>query len=366
MSFGNMTSVVRFYILSIIKHEGSNMKTKIVYVVVSSPDDIYLEQAYISMYSLKYYMPDAHIVLLTDKLTSETLTGIRKEKVRYVDEMKVIDLDGSKYNAQQRSRQLKTSIRNLIEGDFLFIDCDTIITRILDDIEHVNAPIAACYDSHCLLKDNPYREMNLRMGRQLDFPLDHESVFFNSGVIYVKDVPVAHEFYRLWNIYLNQGYQYNVYKDQPSFAKTNYEMNHIVHQLDDEWNCELKHGMRYLKDAYIVHYLCTNASQFQNEQLFIFNEKSVLLEVKETGILSEKIIEVIKDPFKGLAKLTHCFSGDDVYFFSTQEYQFVRKHFKRGGKSRLFLILRLFNLVERLVYRYVRIAQGRATFKTPW
>ena len=88
------------------------MKTKIVYVVVSSPDDIYLEQAYISMYSLKYFMPDAYIVMLTDKITSMTLVEKRKEEVKYVDDMVVIDYDVNEYNAQQRSRQLKTNIRN--------------------------------------------------------------------------------------------------------------------------------------------------------------------------------------------------------------------------------------------------------------
>lgn len=49
------------------------MKTKIVYVIISSDDDIYLEQAYISMFSAKYYMPDCHI-----KLTSKTLIRCRK------------------------------------------------------------------------------------------------------------------------------------------------------------------------------------------------------------------------------------------------------------------------------------------------
>ena len=40
------------------------MKTKIVYVLVSTDKDFYLEQAYVSMYSAKYHMPDAHIALL--------------------------------------------------------------------------------------------------------------------------------------------------------------------------------------------------------------------------------------------------------------------------------------------------------------
>ena len=54
------------------------MKTKIVYVLVSSEKDIYLGQAFISMFSAKYYMPDCHIVLVTDKLTSKTLIRCRK------------------------------------------------------------------------------------------------------------------------------------------------------------------------------------------------------------------------------------------------------------------------------------------------
>lgn len=343
------------------------MKTKIVYVVVSSPEDVYLEQAFVSMYSLKFHMPDAHIILLTDKLTSETLTGIRKKEVKYADEIIVRDLDGRVYNAQQRSRLLKTSIRNLIEGDYLYIDCDTVISRPLNDIDCVSAEIAACYDSHCTFMDNPYREMNLQLGKRLEWPMiEQEIVFYNCGVLYVKDVPVTHEFYCHWNAYLIDGYKNSVYKDQPSFAKANYRMGHIVQKLDDEWNCELKHGIRYLKDAYIVHYLCTNASQCQNEQLFILNERSVLLEVKQTGLLNGQIMETIRDPFKGLAKLTYSFSGDDIYFFMTNEYQFVRKHFKSGCHSRLFAFLRFLNYGERLYNRFARIAQGRATLKTPW
>ena len=342
------------------------MKTKFVYVVVSTPDDIYLEQAYISMFSLKHHMPDAHIVLLTDTLTSDTFTGIRKEEVRYADEIISIDYDAQKYNAQQRSRQLKTSVRNIIDGDFLFIDCDTIVTRRLDDIDKTDALIAACRDTHCDFCDSPYREMNLYFGRELNWPIEEEKVFFNSGVLYVKDVPETHAFYRRWNDILNEGYSKFVFKDQPSFAKANFELNHIVKILPDEWNCELKHGIRFLKDAYIVHYLCTNPSQYQNQQLFILNEKSVLMEIQRTGIISDEILQTIDDPFKGLAELTHAFAGDDVYFFRTNVYHYIRKHYKRGSSSKLFLLLRAIQYVERLYYRFKRIIQGRASFSDPW
>ena len=342
------------------------MKTKIVYVVVSSPNDIYLEQAYISMFSLKRHMPDAYIVLLTDRLTSESLKGIRKEEVKYADEIIVLDYDGNLFNAQQRSRQIKTSIRNLIDGDYLYIDCDTIITRPLDDIDKTNAIIAACRDSHCEFVDNPYRDMNIAIGHLLKWPIEDETTFFNGGVIYVKDVPETHEFYRRWHDNLNEGYIKGIFIDQPSFAKSNYDMNHIISRLDDIWNCELKFGIRYLKDAYVVHYLCTNPSQYQNEQLFILNEKSVLLEVQKTGQISDRIIQTIDDPFKGLAELTQSFSGEDIYFFRSTAYHYVRNHYRRNSSSKVMNLLRLLNYLERLYNRFVRILQGRATLKTPW
>lgn len=68
------------------------MKTSIVYVLVSSSKDIYLEQAYVSMYSAKYYMPDSHIILLTDKITEKTFVGVRKKKLNMLMKLLVLIL----------------------------------------------------------------------------------------------------------------------------------------------------------------------------------------------------------------------------------------------------------------------------------
>lgn len=324
------------------------MKTKVVYVLVSSDKDIYLEQMYVSMYSLRFYNPNAYVVLLTDSQTAMTFTGRRKEMTKYADEIVKIELDSS-LNGQQKSRQLKTSIRNRIDGDFLFIDCDTIITRDISCIDETSVSIAACRDTHSSFIDNPYRDMCLKDGQLLGWPIEGEKDYFNSGVIYVKDNSETREFYRRWNENLNLGYSKKVYMDQPSFAKTNYEMGHIVRHLDDIWNCELKHGIRYLKDAFIIHYLCTNVSTSHDKQLFILNEEDVLLEVKRTGDISEQIKETIVDPFKGIAEITHCFAGEDVYFFKTFCYNFVRQHYRTRRQKMLVITLRILRKFERMI-----------------
>ena len=299
------------------------MKTKIVYVLVSSSRDIYLEQAYISMYSVKYYMPDAYIILLVDKQTEETLVDVRKKETKYVDEIISVSIKGN-YTPQQRSRILKTSVRKYIVGDFLFLDTDTIVVKPLSEIDYIEADIAACWDSHTTFDLNPYRSICIEHGKILQWPIEKEKIYFNSGVIYVKDNEKTHEYYELWHKNWLEGCKNKVNMDLPAFAKTNYILNHPVQTLDNVWNCELKHGVKYLKEAKIVHYLCTNISKNNDRQVFILNEKSVFLDIiANNGEIPLLIKDTIVDPFQGLSSVTHLFSGNDLFFLQSDIFLLI-------------------------------------------
>lgn len=303
------------------------MKTKIVYVVVSNDNDIYLEQAYVSMYSVKYYMPDAHITLLTDKLTEATFIGIRKKEIQYVDELISVEVSND-YTASQRSRILKASVRKYIKGDFLFIDTDTIVVKPLYEIDNMEADIAACWDTHSPFVSNPYRSMCIEHGRRLGWPIEKELIYYNSGVIFVKDNGRSHKFYELWHKNWLEGCRKKVYMDQPAFAKTNYMLGHPIQTLNDIWNCELKHGIRYLKDAKIVHYLGVDlfTEAINHQQLFILNEKRILETIKKNSEIPPTIKDVIIDPFKGIAQITHTFSGCYLNYFHSCLFVYTCKY----------------------------------------
>ena len=67
------------------------MNTKIVYCLVSSEKDIYLEQAWVSIYSLRLHNPCTTVILVLDKLTAESLTGSRaKIKQLVTDKLQTI------------------------------------------------------------------------------------------------------------------------------------------------------------------------------------------------------------------------------------------------------------------------------------
>ena len=314
------------------------MNTKILYVLTSTPDDIYLEQAFLSAWSVRHHSPEARITLLTDRLTDGSFDrrgAIGQRFLELLDEKIVLDLDPG-LSAMVRSRLLKTSMRAHVSGDFLYLDTDTLAARPLDGIDAVAEgipDIAACRDSHCSNADNPYREANLGLCRRIGFDLSAEENYFNGGVFLVRDTAGARAFFETWNNLYIKGLEKGVTKDMPSLAQTDAACGHTLRVLDDKWNCELKHGIKFLPQAFIVHYLCTNITYGQDRQLFLLNDRNVLLEVRQAAAPTEAVRAVADDPFAGLADLTHTFAGDDVYFFRTRRYRFARNGFRRGKAS---------------------------------
>lgn len=96
------------------------MKTKLVYVLVSSKEDLYWEQCLISVMSARYQMPQAQIYLVCDDQTNDSLRGIREEIKQFITKLIVIPFDKN-IEKLRRSRILKVTLRKIISGDFLYI-----------------------------------------------------------------------------------------------------------------------------------------------------------------------------------------------------------------------------------------------------
>ena len=123
------------------------MNTQILYVLVSSREDLFLEQMWASVYSLRRFHPKEKVIVLADSLTSQRINERASLKV-LITEVRVVDVP-EHYNNMLRSRYIKTSMRNLVVGNFLYIDTDTIILAPLTEIESFGIRnIAMVEDGH--------------------------------------------------------------------------------------------------------------------------------------------------------------------------------------------------------------------------
>ena len=293
------------------------MKTKIVYTLVSGGNDIYLAQVAISSYTVKYYNPSAHVILVVDVQTSEYIKN-KNGLLNEIDDVVIVNVPNDLTN-KQRSRYLKTTLRHHIKGDYLFIDTDTVVAEDLSKIDYEKSKIAAVLDRNIDVNRNSMRKFIENDIKSMDLTLDNlKSKYFNSGVLFIRDVPESYDFYNKWYEYWNKVRDI----DQPAFAKANMECGYLVQELDGTWNCQLvENFINYLSEGKILHYF---ASGHQSSYLLYDNE--FMNNILREGCLSEDIKHMLEKP-RSLFQDKHLLVyGGDVDFFRTYMQRIYRYH----------------------------------------
>ena len=295
------------------------MKTKLVYVLTCAPETTYIEQALISIWSARYHNPDAHIVLIVDDKTNELLVGKRAEVLEYITEKIVIPFEDTTLTPMYRSRYIKTQVRELVEGDLLFIDSDTVINHSLEEIDQCPYDVAAAPESNLpIVEFHPslFQPM-YATAQKIGWNLAGEEYYYSSGVIYSKDTPIAHQLFQSWHQYWQEGLNIDVPIDQPSLAKANIECGHIIQLIDNRWNCIMFTYPRKAKEAYILHF-----AAYRNMS-FLFS-KRVLGYIKTNG-LAEYIREYIAHPCHSYIPF-----DSEFYHYKSKEYIQRFKVLNRG------------------------------------
>lgn len=266
------------------------MNTKIVYVLVSDETDIFLEQALLSVYSLRKHNPYAFVELVLDQDTDKTIQGKRGQILKYINQKKVINVP-AEYGKAPRSRWLKTSLALHIQGDFLYVDTDTIITDTIEDIDYFEGDLGAVADRHTALRHHFGRERLKKEAEKGGWKFSDDMVWFNGGLLFVRDNDLSKAFFKEWNTQWEKSYhETNRLTDQVPLCITNEIFNFPMKELKGEWNCQISmNGVSFLANAKIIHYLAYDAK----DNAWKFYDKDILQEIKESGIISERISNLV-------------------------------------------------------------------------
>ena len=272
---------------------------KYLYVLSSNESDTYLEQALLSIVSLRIVNPNSFITLLMDNSTKISLTGKREKILSLINEHVSVDIE-EKYNKKAVSRWLKTSMRKYITGDFLYIDTDTIIADDISALDNFNINLGAVLNEHTHLSSlKNYNPNNLNKMQELDKKLGFSSTinsdtYFNSGILLCRDCTLTHNFFNEWHRQWQICFNKNSITDQQSFNQTNYIQRNIITELEGIWNCQIlaDGGINYFHNAKIIHYF----AGMSGENPYIPASQKIIAEIKETGIINSKIMEMVKNP----------------------------------------------------------------------
>lgn len=262
------------------------MNTKAIYVVTSQGKDHYLEQFIISAYSLRLHNPDMPIILVTDEYTQSLINKSRPEIHQYVSELVAVEIP-PKFDQMQKSRYIKTSLRKIVSGDYLFIDSDTVITSNLSDVERFDFHIGAVLDRHVPLHKHTGFSGIQKYAKLVNWEIPFDGSYFNSGIMYVKDNEKAHKLYEEWHrIWNDTLFNKGISIDQPALAKANANLGYPIIEIDGTYNCQIiENGLKYLYNAKIIHYYASNIGKWDCP--YVFRDYSLYEKIRQNGMDNE-------------------------------------------------------------------------------
>ena len=263
---------------------------KYVYVLTSYGEDFYAEQAAISIYTLRKFHPESEVVLITEK---ETLTYLKEKKsslASMADKIIAPEMP-EELSRFQKSRFLKTSIRQLVEGDFIFLDTDTLILDSLTELECLpyDMGVALQQDGPDWSIDNPHFHMkkyNVARGIDPDTQYGIKN-FFNSGIMLCRDTQAVRDLFKMWHErWYESSTVYGYHADQCDLWISDVAAGHIIKELDGRYNCMAicpDISLRYFSDCKIFHYF-SNSRKWKYLKV---KSPEFLLRFRENGFTNE-------------------------------------------------------------------------------
>lgn len=312
------------------------MNTKLLYVLTITDEDTYFESALISIFSANYAMPNSRISLLIDDKTDLILEKRGSQLTQFVSEIVVVKFE-SEISQEIRSRLLKTNMRNHVRGNFLYVDCDTLIADSLDEIDNVNTSIASVLDGHTTLDNHPVIDIFRKQSKSFEYPFNEVEKYFNSGVIFSKDCDEAVDFFTTWHKNYKTGLRKGIIHDQPSFSKTNYDSNQVIQELSGEWNCQIRLGAKYLKNLKILHFVSK-----RNMPISFLENQKFLQKLKQEGLTKEHK-ELIINYELTFYKPMGIVVNEDMHFNFSPLYEEVRRFYISTNNSYLDNIQEIHN-----------------------
>jgi hypothetical protein len=232
---------------------------KAAFALTSRGNDFYSAMTRVAVASLRVSNPKLHVAVACDRDTDDSIRQAGDSLIREVDEWLVVDTNPG--DAGYRNRFVKTKLRLLIDGPFLFLDSDVFVRGDLCEIFSLDCDIAGARNhSRDTIAEQIWAQDNATleaMGWKIG-----DNVYINGGVLYYNDTEGARSFatewHRRWSESSNSG---NYHRDQPALNSALDAVRPKLLVLPHRFNAQVKATPGVAADAVIWHYYASTESR---------------------------------------------------------------------------------------------------------
>lgn len=236
--------------LSSIPLDKSGMK--VVYAITSNGQDIYTAMTRVSLASVRISNPGVNITVACDAVSDKAIKFANSPLLKETDNWVVCETPEG--DAGFRNRHVKTRLRQIIEGPFLFLDSDTFVRGDLSEIFDLDADIAGSPNHSKDTLEEQIWEQDATMLKVMNWQIGSR-VYINGGVMFYNDTQKAYQFAADWHRrWLLSFEQHHNYRDQPALNSALFSTEVQLKVLSHDFNVQIQQALSVNKEPIIWHY----------------------------------------------------------------------------------------------------------------
>src|SRR4051794_14367630 len=228
------------------------------YVLTTTGRDPFADMTYASVMFLREIHPEAEIVCLCDAASHRELTSSGHALLDVVDRTQSIDThDGP---PGFRNRYVKTQMRQILDGDFVYLDSDTLVVDRLDKMLACHASVGGIANHSGTDDPTGLNDVEQDYFHTMGWELPRK-VYVNGGVLLLRDSDPARRFCQLWHEKWLAWTRRGRYTDQPSLNSALTDSGVDYEILPDRFNAQIGGKPSLCREPVAVWHIYTSQNE---------------------------------------------------------------------------------------------------------
>jgi hypothetical protein len=223
-----------------------------VFALTSAGRDIFSAMTRIAMASLRLTNPLARVTVACDP---ETDAAVRRASDPILDEVDTwLPLDAPGGTPTFRNRFVRTRLREVIEGPYLYLDGDVLVRGDISEVFALDVDVAAAANHSRTLRHEQISPGDAAILKAMGWEA-RPDVYLNAGVMYLNDTAAALRFCAEWHSrWLASGSVSPRHVDQPAMNSALAAVMPRLAVLPPRLNAQFRNVVSVARDAVIWHY----------------------------------------------------------------------------------------------------------------
>jgi hypothetical protein len=227
------------------------------YVLTTAGRDLFADMTYASVAFLRYAHPEAEIICLCDAPSHRALEEARHPLLEVVDRAEAVETpDGP---PSYRNRFVKTRMRQILEGDVVYFDSDTLVVDRIDEMLTCAAPLAGIANQNGTGDASKIPGDERAVYEVMGWPLPRRP-YINGGVLLLRDCEPTRRFACLWHEKWLAWSRRGDHRDQPSLNSALADSGIDYELLGDRFNGQVAGRPGICREPVAVWHLYSSES----------------------------------------------------------------------------------------------------------